>query len=99
MSGPRSTTGRRVKKPAWGCSALKLWFFPFMGGASLAAAQPTHTSTPSVQAMPAGESAPKSALSSEDRELARWLDVVDNWSFFEELELLEMMPALEEDDD
>ncbi|MBK8013367.1 MAG: hypothetical protein IPK13_18685 [Deltaproteobacteria bacterium] len=85
-------------------AGLKLWILPLLG-TGLTAAQPaptstsTSTSTSEAATATAVQATRANALSSEDRELARWLDVVDNWSLFEELEFLEVMPALEEDDD
>lgn len=38
------------------------------------------------------------ALSKEDRELAEYLDVLENYELLEQWELINVMPALEDDD-
>lgn len=39
------------------------------------------------------------AASPEDIELARFLSLLENWELIQELEMLELMPLLEEEDE
>ena len=59
-----------------------------LGSPAAFAAPPSSTSTVAA-----------TTLSPEDLDLARYLGLLENWELVQELEMLELLPLLEEDDE